>query len=1114
MTSESELQLLVRKRSSLKAKLTHFSSYMNVLLGCDTVSNLQCIELEGRLRKFEAIYDEFDVLQLQIEMLSDKPDEAYTERAKFEDRFHQLAAQARSVLTTARATDDVGSVASSECKQTGDSFHRGFIRLPKIDLPSFDGGYQYWLEYRDTYLSLIHSSSSIDNISKFHYLRASLKGDALEIIKNIDFKSEHYQMAWKLLCDRYDNSRLLVNNHVQALFNVEKLSKESCFGLRRLTDVINKNMRALKTLNEPTEYWDTLIVYMMSIKLDSVTSRDWEEHRSTLDKSPSLSQFCSFITLVKVVDSRGNKVDARILLDNGSTANFITQTLCDELGLPRRDTSSMVTGICNQTTVSRQSCDLTLESRSGDYKLNINCFVLPEIAKVPSLSIDFRSIPLPSHIQLADPTFFISSAVDILVGAEVFWDILGSAHINLGKNKPIIRDTKLGWIVSGSIGNSGHSSMLRQSHVCNLSLRELNNNLNKFWELDSVSSKHSLSQTERACEDSFHLHTTRDENGRFVVTMPLKEDPKVLGESYERAKLRFLSLERRFRRDPVFKERYISFMQEYERLGHMTETPTPRKPHSGGTIEYFLPHHGVIKESSVSTKLRVVFDGSAATTSGVSLNDLQMVGPSVQDDLFAILLRFRQHKFVISGDVEKMYRSVFLTPLQRPLTQILFRIDPTLPLKIYRLNTVTYGTSAGPYLATKCLVTLASETSNERAKAAIQRDFYVDDYLSGGESVSEVVKMTKEVITVLGSAGFHLRKWQSNSPDILNKLAVDAELLGSLNLSENSNVSAKTLGLHWVCESDTLAYSINTNKQTQTEKQITKRHILSVISQIFDPLGLIGPCIVEAKLIMQKLWKERSEQIPGDIQLLWVTFTKKLPCLNSLKVPRWVLCDNSIAHELHIFTDASERAYGACIYVRSVNVQGSSRVHLLVSKNRVAPIKPTTIPKLELCGALLGARLCTEVLKALTLPINTCRFWCDSTIVLSWLSMSPNLLKPFVRNRVDEIQESTAGYTWNYVPSRDNPADLVSRGLQADLISECSLWWSGPHFLSKDEKYWPKKPNESMKQDLPEIASSHFIDSHSLIHNQIYHNHNLTSPNQPFSIVFFNQGSHCLEKVD
>ncbi|XP_050360138.1 uncharacterized protein LOC126779964 isoform X1 [Nymphalis io] len=205
--------------------------------------------------------------------------------------------------------------------------------------------------------------------------------------------------------------------------------------------------------------------------------------------------------------------------------------------------------------------------------------------------------------------------------------------------------------------------------------------------------------------------------------MPLKGDPSNLSQSYFHAKNRFLSLERRFRRDPIFKRHYIEFMREYENLGHMTLDSHSTSVPEISKLQYFIPHHGVVRDSSTTTKLRVVFDASASTSSGVSLNDIQMVGPVVQDDLFSILTRFRQHRYVVSGDVEKMYRAIELNPVQRPLQKIIFRFNSSEPLKTYTLNTVTYGTASAPYLATKCLTSLADNLDDYRVQSAIRRDF-------------------------------------------------------------------------------------------------------------------------------------------------------------------------------------------------------------------------------------------------------------------------------------------------------------------------------------------------------------------------------------------------------
>lgn len=174
---------------------------------------------------------------------------------------------------------------------------------------------------------------------------------------------------------------------------------------------------------------------------------------------------------------------------------------------------------------------------------------------------------------------------------------------------------------------------------------------------------------------------------------------------------------------------------------------------------------------------------------------------------------------------------------------------------------------------------------------------------------------------------------------------------------------------------------------------------------------------------------------------------------------------------MHIFCDASQVAYGACLYVRSTS-DNAVLVRLLSAKSRVAPIKPTTIPRLELCAALVGVRLYEKVLSSLRVQVRSVIFWTDSTIVLGWLKMLPSKLQPFVRNRVAEILDKTGSHIWRHVPTDLNPADYVSRGVTIDKIIDLDMWWSGPQFLTKDISSWPKNvtPNERLPETRTEIS--------------------------------------------
>ncbi|XP_014370711.2 uncharacterized protein LOC106720507 [Papilio machaon] len=203
------------------------------------------------------------------------------------------------------------------------------------------------------------------------------------------------------------------------------------------------------------------------------------------------------------------------------------------------------------------------------------------------------------------------------------------------------------------------------------------------------------------------------------------------------------------------------------------------------------------------------------------------------------------------------------------------------------------------------------------------------------------------------------------------------------------------------------------------------------------------------KVLLQRLWLLKlqwDDPLPADILRTWNRFVDNLSYLSSIKIPRHAFQCDVTRVELHIFTDASQTAYGACAYVRTV-CDDRVVVKLLISKGKVAPLKPVSIPRLELCGALLGAKLYDKIRSSLTREFDEVVFWTDSTIVLGWLRMTPNLLKTFVQNRVAEIHELTSVFTWRHVSGKENPADLISRGVSLEDLVLSKLWWEGPTFL-------------------------------------------------------------------
>lgn len=469
-------------------------------------------------------------------------------------------------------------------------------------------------------------------------------------------------------------------------------------------------------------------------------------------------------------------------------------------------------------------------------------------------------------------------------------------------------------------------------------------------------------------------------------------------------------------------------------MSKITEYPIPKK-------SCYLPHHCVQKLSSTTTKLRVVFDASSKTSSSLSLNDVQFVGPVIQRDLFTLLLNFRSHTYALTADCEKMYRQVLLSDEDKNYHRILWRSNPDEEIQCFVLNTVTYGTASASFLATRALKQLSLIYENEYPTACnvIRNSFYMDDFLTGAETLEDLLNIKRDISSILERGGFNLRKWTSNHLSVISSTPNDIPF----GKTENQ----ATLGVIWNPSLDVLKYSIGfLGKSTS----VTKRTILSIASQIFDPLGLLSPIIIVAKLIIQRLWQLKlswDEAVPLELLTSLNKFCDQLAVINSLEIPRHVLLSCSRVVELHGFADASQKAYGACIYVRSVNSSGEVRTRLLCSKSKVAPIKSITLPRLELCACLLLANLSSKVKNNLDFEVHSCFFYSDSTIALSWIKSEPQKWKIFIANRVAEIQELTDINEWYHVRSGDNPADLVSRGVEPNTLRDSSLWWLGPPWL-------------------------------------------------------------------
>ncbi|XP_073951812.1 uncharacterized protein [Choristoneura fumiferana] len=1222
-------------RISIKGRITKFKNFVNSLKEADGISSEQMSELSLRLERFRAMFTQFEQVQTEIEIADPTSmDSELDVREEIEHDFFTLIGTAQNIVDQNAEKFNSPSVSSEPHRSHDNDLN---FRLPIIKIANFDGSYFKWLEFRDTFDSLIHSSESIQPIHKFHYLNSYLEGEAAQVLSNLEVTNSNYAEAWRLLCERYNNKRQLISNHLNSLFNLQSIGRESAKSLRFLVDHVSKNLRALNTLGQPTDKWDTLIIYMVSAKLDINTTLKWEEHKGTYrdEEMPTLADFniflknradvlesvqrhksdkpvnnkrepfsphnlskhersstktftisatpggaspssstswsCAFCggshriydcatflslcvedrisgaaklklclnclrkghtshrcrlgpcltckkrhnsllhrevpqavnqplnatappplpepgvasnnmavshsshvllstALVDVYNPASNScVTVRALLDSGSMTSLMTNNLKQALHLVPQESKISVVGVGNMPlSGTPERCSVQIRSKhNSNFFFDLSCLVLPIISSnLPHKYIDVSHLKLPRYITLADPTFNQPAPIDILIGADMFWHLIGSEQVALGNDMPIARKSKLGWVLAGPMNDSSRSisfsSFLHCSHVSTRdSLDALDESITKFWKLEELPEPVSqYTDLEAECEQHFISHTYRDTNGRFCVRLPLITTPDCLGNSFRLAKKRFIALERRFKGNPDLKVLYEQFINEYANLGHLSASDVDIPDDS-----YFVSHHPVLKLTSESTKLRVVFNGSARTTSGYSVNDLQMVGPTIQDSLFNILLRFRTYKYVLTGDVEKMYRQIEVQEPDRNLQLILWRTHENSPLKTLKLNTVTYGYSSASFLSTRCLWQLGEECADDKIKKIIQNDFLVDDLLTGSDTKEELYYIKNGVERALSAGCFPLRKYRSNLPSILCDSENHARK-ESLIISSSSH----TLGVGWDSTKDIIHFPTEYSPKGDNP---TKRSILSDSCKIFDPLGLLCLLTIIPKILIQKLWLARlswDEPVPTSIEKSWQYFVNGLATLFTLQIPRHVLCDLPTSIEMHCFCDASATSYASCIYLKSFNDNGDVVVRLLCAKARVAPVKTTTIPRLELCAAVLGAQLASAVCKTLRCHISRTYYWTDSSIVLAWLKTDYAKLNVFVSNRVANILELTENSEWRHVPTSLNPADCASRGVDACRLANLDVWWNGPAFLREPLCNWPSFPlNNNMENDLPEL---------------------------------------------
>ncbi|XP_048481522.1 uncharacterized protein LOC125489539 [Plutella xylostella] len=665
-------------------------------------------------------------------------------------------------------------------------------------------------------------------------------------------------------------------------------------------------------------------------------------------------------------------------------------------------------------------------------------------------------------------------------------------------NEPYATLTPLGWCLHGCVphspaGAACHSSLLvccrepEEDSECQRILRDMHDEVRRSFTIESMGVSQKPRQNSLDVQAVNHLDRNSVLlNGRWYVGLPWKTADANLPNSKPNAMKRLENVEKKMKANEGFSLRYR------ERVQHLLDNDFAEELTCTRTSPriWYLPHFGV--DNPNKKKLRLVYD-AAAKTDGFCLNDYLLTGPDLLMSLYGIMLRFREKRIAVTGDIKDMFLRIKINPEDQDALRFLWRDQPEVPVKTYVMTSLIFGASCSPFIAqyVKNKNALRYESSMPAAVHAICKQHYADDYIDSIDDENTAIQLVKDIVYIHSQGGFEIRNWTSNCSAVLDGLPQESLGNTAVNLNmDQHNQGERTLGLIWYPKNDCLSFDVSLKKIPENirdgSKKPTKREMLRVIMSIFDILGFLSPFTIKGKIMLQCTWKnglQWDDVITDSIHEKWSEWITLLQRVGSLSVPRYyqipmgasekedvlnvlnnigpVSPSNSDAPpptgytnlQLHIFCDATTQAMCAVAYWRwETNV---IRTAFVSSKCRVAPVKHMSVPRLELQAALLGARLADNIEREHTMKPIKRIFWSDSSTVLHWIKNDARNYKSFIAHRLGEIDELTHTSEWRYVPTSVNVADVATRETCEFSVFE-NEWFHGPAFLLDDESSWPR----------------------------------------------------------
>ncbi|XP_053968527.1 uncharacterized protein LOC128869954 [Anastrepha ludens] len=799
---------------------------------------------------------------------------------------------------------------------------------------------------------------------------------------------------------------------------------------------------------------------------------EWPLFISSFDNSTTVAGYTDAENLIRLQASLKGKAREMVKYE-GSSVTLMEKRIFDELGLKGEQDPLCLRWTGNTTRVEENSVRAAIEISSVT---NWQKYTLKNIHTVDDLNLPAQSInasamerlyPYLAGLPIAS---YNNVKPSLLIGADN-WRLAIPLKIREGTwFQPIASKPRLGWALQGC--NSRQTAEYRLNvHTCDCQKRydELHETVKEFFTLES-SKPTQLLPEEDAKAVSIANNTCKKGDNFYEIGPPWRISSVLLPNNYVYALQRLMWV----REKTLLIEAAIS---------------------NGKT--WYLPIF-IVSNPNKPGKLRMVWD-AAAKVNGVSLNDFLLSGPDLLNPLVSILLAFRVGRVAICGDIAEMFHRINIRDSDMHAQRFLWCDDGDDPQQpsVYVMRALTFGLNCAPFIAHYIRDKNADHFENElpRAVEAVKKNHYVDDFIDCGDDEQSALELAQQIKKIHGAAGFNIRGWSSNSKFVVEQLEEDPMSVQSV---KEWGSTTKVLGMFWDPLSDNFKYICRfarLRRDVINESIIpTKREALQVLMSIFDPLGFVCCYTVGLKILLQDVWRSGlawDDPLQDNLFDKWNQWKSIMPLITAGEIPRCysLLLKDAEDVQLHTFVDAGESAYAAVCYLR-VSKGNDVTVSLVAGKSKVAPLKPLSIPRLELQAAVIGVRLANMVSNTQRINIMSKYWWTDSKTVLRWMRMDPKNFHQFVMHRIGEILEASNVSQWRWVPSRNNPADLATK----TTTRQCyQLWFTGPNFLRSSAEVWPQCEELSLEEcDDSEIK-------HYVLHMKKEHMNNLMLNVEHFS---------------